>query len=432
MSRDDIIAAIRAVLAERMESRHLDRFGPDARLNEDLYLDSVLLLNLYLHLETEYAIVAPDEVVSSADIRTVGELAGLLAGEEATPQPAAPLGEGVHGEEYYDIKVHCVVSCLCAALKQAPVIDHRPFYFGVWDADFAVSDERALLYHAPSVSHDFFRHWFHRLYGVEVHQWYEPARSKAWNLERLRGLVAGRTPGEYLMVMVDLHHLPERENKFNQDPFPHYLMVEETGDPRIWRVNDPDFRWEGDVERDRILNAAAQPTVGGGFVFDRTAARSARPEDVADFFNACFRPSDNPLTRAAGEIVRAHLDGVDGLKPAGLAEALRELPVLSIRKYAYEHGFAFFWRALNLPDSEFQAWCDEIDALAQGLRGAHFAALKFARTGDRSEAERVFEILDRADRCEFGIKARLAFVFAEWRRAALGEPAELPFRGAAE
>jgi hypothetical protein len=47
------------------------------------------------------------------------------------------------------------------------------------------------------------------------------------------------------MVMLDLFHLPERENKFNQNPFPHYLMLEKTDDPRVWQVNDPDFRWEG-------------------------------------------------------------------------------------------------------------------------------------------------------------------------------------------
>jgi petrobactin synthase len=432
MNRDAIIAAIRAVL-EGMGNRHLARFGADARLNADLYLDSVLLLNLYLALETEHGIAAPEEVVSSADIETVGELASLLAGEAAVASlPAAADAEpSVHDEDYYDIKVHCFVSCLCAALKREPVIDHRPFYFGVWDADFAVSDSGVLLYHAAGISHEFFRTWFHRLYGVEVREWYDASLTKAENLKRLVALVEDRSDGESVMVMVDLHHLPERENKFNQDPFPHYLMVEATGDPEVWQVLDPDFRWEGQIERDRILYAAAQPTVAGGYRFDRSSAHAARAADVAAFFDACFLPDRNPLTDAVRSIIRAHRDRDNGLEPAALNVALREVPVISIRKYAYEHGFAYFWRALKLANEEFLMWCDEIDALAQGFKTAHFAALRFAASENVEDADAAIALLEDLDAREMRIKRRLADAYADWRRAQ-ALPDHGQYRGAAE
>ena len=284
-----------------------------------------------------------------------------------------------------DIKVHCVVSCLCDALKRAG-IDHRPFYFGVWDADFAVGADWTLRYHAPGVTHDFFCRWYHRLYGAEPREWYDRGKGKPENLAVLLDLVERRSDTLNVMAMVDLFHLPERENKFNQNPFPHYLMLETSADPTMFFVSDPDFRWEGEIERDKVVNAFCQPTVGGGYVFDRRDLRPARPADLKAYFEACFRPDANPLTDAVGRIVTSHLAGADGRTIADLPAALRELPVISIRKYAYEHGFAFFWRALGLPDDGFLARCDEIEELVQGFKTLHFAVLRLGQTGDTAVA----------------------------------------------
>ncbi|MDP9836555.1 acyl carrier protein [Neorhizobium huautlense] len=419
MTRDDILSAIETVLSQHMAHPHMHGFAPDARLNEDLYLDSVLILQVFLNLELEFNLAMPEEAIASADIQTVDDLAGLyLPKTLALPVPSFPMtggdtDEGVHGEAYYDIKVHCFVSCVCDGLKKRG-LDQRPFYFGVWDAKFAVSERYQLRYHAEDISQEFFRSWFERLYGVNMHEWYDPGLSQADNLAVMTDLVAGRGPTDSVMVMLDMFHMPERENKFNQNPFPHYLMLQETGDPQTWFVHDPDYRWEGVMERDKVIHAIMQPTVGGGYAFDIAQARAPEPEDLKAWFDACFVAEQNPIADAVRSIVTAHLAGTDGLSLADLELAVRELPVLTIRKYAYEHGFAFFWRALKLPSGEFELWCEEIEALVQSLKSLHYACMKLSQSSDPPHAPAVFGQLDEADRIETKLKNRLGEVFAQW------------------
>ncbi|WP_113132567.1 DUF6005 family protein [Hyphomicrobiales bacterium] len=429
MSENEILAAIETVLTEKMAHGHMEGFGPDARLNEDLYLDSVLILEIFLNLELEYGLSVPEEAIAKQEIETVGDLVLLyLPKTTATVVPAFPLtggttDEGVHGEAYYDIKVHCFVSCVSDGLKRNG-LDQRPFYFGVWDAKFAVSERFELLYHAPDITQEFFRGWFERLYGVSVVEWYDPARTKLDNLAVLTGLLKQRSETGSVMVMLDMFHLPERENKFNQNPFPHYLMLQETADPETWFVHDPDYRWEGEIAKEKVIHAIMQPTVGGGYVFDNAEARAPHAEDLKAYFEACFIRDRNPLVDAVREIVTAHLDERDGLTLSNLGAAVRELPVITIRKYAYEHGFAFYWRALKLPAAEFEKWCEEIEALVQALKTLHYACMKLAQTGNRALAGAVFERLDEADRLETKLKAKLAEVFDLW--SALVLPAEVP------
>jgi hypothetical protein len=97
-----------------------------------------------------------------------------------------------------------------------------------------------------------------------------------------------------------------------------------------------------------------------------------------------------------------------------LTRALREIPVLAIRKYAYEHGFAFFWRALGLDHTEFEAWCDEVDRLVKTYTVVQYRAMKLSLTADRSLAAEVFELLDSQNALELRIKRRLAEVFRAW------------------
>jgi acyl carrier protein len=419
MNRDEILAAIHTVLSDQMMHVHMDGFRIEARLNEDLYLDSVLILQIFLNLELEYGLSVPEEAIAKQDIETVADLVALYEPRTATiVTPSFPLtggstDQGVHGEANYDIKVHCFVSCVCDGLKKRG-LDHRPFYFGVWDAKFAVSDRFELLYHAPDISQDFLRGWFERLYGVTVREWYDPEKTKIENLAVLLDLVKNRSETGSVMVMLDMFHLPERENKFNQNPFPHYLMLQETGDPQTWFVHDPDYRWEGEIARDKVIHAIMKPTVGGGYVFDSGGARTPYPQDLQAFFEACFVKERNPLIDAVRAIVTAHLEGTNGVRLSELTAAVRELPVITIRKYAYEHGFAFFWRALKLPAAEFETWCEEIEALVQSLKTLHYACMKLSQTGDPTLAGAVFERLDEADRLETKLKSKLAEIFDLW------------------
>jgi acyl carrier protein len=416
MTNTEILTAIHTVLTEQMMHAHMDGFGLEARLNEDLYLDSVLILQIFLNLELEYDLSVPEEAIGRQDIEIVADLVALYEPKPAVPAFALTGGttdEGVHGEAYYDIKVHCFASCVCDGLKRQG-LDHRPFYFGIWDAKFAVSDRFELLYHAPEISQEFFRGWFERLYGVTVREWYDPEKTKLENLGVMLDLVKNRGETGSVMVMLDMFHLPERENKFNQNPFPHYLMLQETANSDTWFVHDPDYRWEGEIERKKVIHAIMQPTVGGGYVFDQAQARPPEPEDLKAYFEVCLLRDRNPLADAVREIVTAHLEGRGGIGLSDLTAAMRELPVITIRKYAYEHGFAFFWRALKLPAGEFETWCEEIEALVQALKTLHYACMKLGRTGDHALAAPVFEKLDEADRLETKLKAKLDEVFGLW------------------
>lgn len=203
MTFNQVLSAIEKILREKLNHQHMDAFAPQARLNEDLYLDSVLILEIMLALELDHGVELPEVVISRQDLDTVDDLARLFV--EASDsgltlvRPAKELvftraekeaaeRVGVHGEDYVDIKVHCFVSSVCHAVKQRQ-LDHRPFFFGVWDAGFAVDRSWRLAYHAPEINHDFFRDWFERLYGPKVRQWYRPDATKEENLATMLELL---------------------------------------------------------------------------------------------------------------------------------------------------------------------------------------------------------------------------------------------------
>jgi len=83
MTRSELITAIRSVLSERMALPHMAHFSEDARLNEQLCLDSVLVLQLLVHLELEHGLALPEEAVLQEQPGTVGSLADFLLAARA-------------------------------------------------------------------------------------------------------------------------------------------------------------------------------------------------------------------------------------------------------------------------------------------------------------------------------------------------------------
>lgn len=409
MQREKLMASIRQVLDENMQNPHMDAFSESARLNEDLYLDSVLILQLILHLELDLGLVVPEENITAADYATVSSLADFLCRIDRKDTEQANVSQ----EEFEDVKVHCFVSCVCESLKRKD-IDHRPFYFGVWDAAFTVSGQYQLQYHSDEITHDSFLEWYQRLYGVTLEPWYDKAKSKQENLTKMQDLLASKDKTTHLMVMLDMYQLPERENKFNQNPFPHYVMLEDTHDPNTLFMSDPDFRWEGELERDRICNAVNQPGVAGGYLLDETGLVPADDRDVQAYFEACFIGDNNPLTTAIRQILDAHIRGYNGVKLTDLSLALREIRVIAVRKYAYEHGFAFFWRALGLADDDFETWCDVIEELIQTYTRIQYQIMKLVETGDLNLQVEIYALLNKQDRTESRIKKRLHEVYRDW------------------
>ncbi|RAI01597.1 phosphopantetheine-binding protein [Acuticoccus sediminis] len=424
---DDVVDAVRDVLANRLACRHMARFGPDASLGTDLALDSLMTMNLLLHLEKDHGLVAPEKAITTRAAETVGEFAALFL-EEDEDEKAAPVTisalsapheadrrEGVHGEDYYKVKVHCFISCIADAVMRAPGLDERPLFFGVWDAPFVTGDGSVIRYHEPGMEQDFFREWAERLYGLRIVSWYDAHRSIDDNLATMRDLIARRTEAEDVMVMLDMVRLPERENLLNKDPFPHFVLLERTDDPETLLMRDVDYRWEGPMARERVEDAIRQPSVEGGYIVDRSATRAPSPDDIAAYFEASFHPRSNPLFDALRTVVAAHVRPGGDL--AALEDAVADFPLLLVRKYAYEHGFAFFWRALQRDTASFMAWCDEIEALVRGARSLNFELLKLSRSADPASVGAVNDAIERLDRQERAIKDGLAEAFAAWQRS---------------
>ncbi|WP_075222727.1 DUF6005 family protein [Acuticoccus yangtzensis] len=422
-TRERVIAAVETVLRDRLANRYMAKFGPDAALGRDLALDSLMTMNLLLHLETDHGLVAPDSAIATRAAETVAEFAGLFLAQPDEAPPATPTaaprsapdeaakGEGVHGEDYVEIKVHCFISCVADAIKRVPGLDHRPLFFGVWDAPFIATDE-AIRYHEPGMDQEFFRAWSERLYGLRIHPWYDAGLTKAANIAVMRRLLTERTGDQDVMVMLDMYHLPERENLLRKNPFPHFLLLELTDDPDVLLMRDVDYRWEGPMARETVERAIDQPSVAGGYLVDRSAAVAPSAADLSAYFEATFEPRHNRLIDAVRRIVdRCVAHGDVG----GLANAVADLPLLSVRKYGYEHGFAFFWRVLQRDTESFEVWCDEIEALIQGMRTLNFELLKLSHSGEPARATVVYDLLDQLDARERTIKDAMAATYAAWQ-----------------
>ena len=78
MTRQQLIKSIYDIMENSLELQTLSSFNEDARLNEDLYMDSIMVLQLILHIELDLGIAIPDEVLVPKDFKTVGTLVNFL------------------------------------------------------------------------------------------------------------------------------------------------------------------------------------------------------------------------------------------------------------------------------------------------------------------------------------------------------------------
>jgi hypothetical protein len=393
------LEAIRTALAGPMAWPRMELFHPGAKLGTDLGLDSVALLTLMLSLE-EQGIPMPETAFDQAPGLTAQALADLLAG-------VAPVQD-----EPVDIKVHCVVSCLCQAVKDAGGIDHRALYLGLWDGQVVVDDRARLSYHAKGIDHGFYLHWAERLFGLKVMSWYDEAAGKESNLARFRELLKAWQPGSYVMPMLDMYLLPQRDNKFSQDPFPHYALIQPTENPDVWHMRDPDYRWEGDLPAADLTRAFLRDTVAGGITFSCHGLHSPAPEVIAEMFVTTYDAGHHPLIEALRSILAAH---ETRLPRADLEPALRELPVIAIRKYAYEHGFATFGDIEGADRDAFEEVCDSVAVLHAGFATVQRRAVAWARGGPDVDLARAREELTRLAALERDIKTTLHAWFTRWQ-----------------
>lgn len=82
MTKEDYLNLIERLIKEELELASADKFHRHARLNEDLYIDSVMMLELILCLELEAGVSIPDEAIAPKDFYTVDSLAEFLMQQE--------------------------------------------------------------------------------------------------------------------------------------------------------------------------------------------------------------------------------------------------------------------------------------------------------------------------------------------------------------
>ncbi|WP_369899997.1 DUF6005 family protein [Bacillus manliponensis] len=311
-----------------------------------------------------------------------------------------------------EIKVHCVVSCFCEIIRRRSKVDYRPFYFGLWDGDFDITEEGVISYHSDNINHDSYLYWYEQLYGLKVYKWYDDSKSKQENLETFLHLVETKPENRYVMVMVDMSLLPERENKFHQKPFPHYLMISETENENEWFMFDPDFRWEGNMEKEKVIDSIVNNPFGGGFFIDVPAVQEPKQEVLETYFLETFKKDYNELTVRLKKLIVCMVEK-DAL--SNLIPAVKQIPVLAIRKYSYEHAFAYFQEAIGYSEDEFEYWCDRVEEIVQGFTNVQYKAIKMAMTKNTALLPSIIEKLDEMDKVELKMKEELERQFIQWK-----------------
>ncbi|MDK8180589.1 DUF6005 family protein [Paenibacillus sp. UMB4589-SE434] len=326
------------------------------------------------------------------------------------------------------IKVHCIVSCLCEIVKRRSMIDYRPFYFGVWDANFEQTDRGEITYYSDGDDYSSYMTWYEKLFGTKVVQWYDQTKTKQDNVARLLELVANKQEHQHIILQLDMSLLPERENKFNQSPFPHYLMVEQAETEDEWFVLDPDFRWEGIMKKERILQAVEHNPLGGGFVVDASQLRAPSAKEVEEIFEAHCHSSYNELTSVLRHLILTMAEEKNGFTLSMLTPAVKQMKVIAIRKYSYEYAFMYFKDRLYYSEERFEYWTDRVEDIVKGLNKIQYLAIKMSMSGHTKLLPSVLQTCDLIDQMELAIKRELVMQYELWKEMTIdAERRLLPF-----
>lgn len=80
LSREELYQAVYDILKHKLNIPTWKSFEESARLNEDLYMDSIMILQLILHLELDLGLNIPDDMLVPKDFHTVKSLLDFLEG----------------------------------------------------------------------------------------------------------------------------------------------------------------------------------------------------------------------------------------------------------------------------------------------------------------------------------------------------------------
>lgn len=80
MTRQALVGEIAKLLRLHLNVAHDTELDESTRLNQDIYLDSVMVLELLVLLETKLGFVIPEEAPAREHFLTLGALAEFLLG----------------------------------------------------------------------------------------------------------------------------------------------------------------------------------------------------------------------------------------------------------------------------------------------------------------------------------------------------------------
>lgn len=310
------------------------------------------------------------------------------------------------------VKVHCLISCFCEVIKRYTHVDYRPYYFGVWDADFVKKEDGVLTYYTDN--HEPIINGFEHLFSANVQEWYDSNKDKESNLQTFLELLDSRNEHQFVLVQIDMSLIPERDNKFALKPFPHFLMISKTENEDEWFMFDPDFRWEGNVKKATVIEAFLQNPFGGGYLFDARNIVAPSYEKTEQYFHATFQRSHNEFTSSLKALISDMAEERNGYTLDMLLPAVKQVKVIAIRKYSYEYAFMFFKDYLQYSRDEFLRLAYQIEDVVQAFTTAQYLAVKMSMTKNLALLPPIIEALEEADTIELQIKEELESQFIQW------------------
>ncbi|EMK2593198.1 petrobactin biosynthesis protein AsbD [Bacillus cereus] len=78
MRREALKNAVLKIMIEKMELKNVTHLEETMRLNQDLYIDSVMMLQLIVYIEIDVKLCVPEDEVDPKAFLTVGSLLDFM------------------------------------------------------------------------------------------------------------------------------------------------------------------------------------------------------------------------------------------------------------------------------------------------------------------------------------------------------------------
>lgn len=78
MRREALKNAVLKIMIEKMELKNITHLEETMRLNQDLYIDSVMMLQLIVYIEMDVKLCVPEDEVDPKAFLTVGSLLDFM------------------------------------------------------------------------------------------------------------------------------------------------------------------------------------------------------------------------------------------------------------------------------------------------------------------------------------------------------------------